>query len=330
MRIHEHGTELYVDVDGPQLRGDGDRLAERPTILVLHGGPGFDQGYLRPGLGALRSDARLVFVDLRGQGRSGRPPVETCTLEQMADDVAALCAQLGLGAPVVFGHSAGGFVALHLALRHPGQVGGLILCNTSPTLAPLPDDDPPPSLVERTSPATVETAARLFGGDFSPETVDAFNRLVLPYYAGPQHMDVPGRLMSLSGFSADVAAYFFGVLAPGYDLRPHLKDVSARTLVITGHYDWVCPPVVSRILTTQIPGAVLTEPERRTLHLLRGPGQLPRRRAGLPQPARRAHAGRRPPHDRYGSARGARSATSSSGAGRHRSVERRALASIHR
>jgi len=259
LRIHVTGTELYIDVDGPELRVDGDRLAGRPTIVVLHGGPGFDQGYLRPGLGALSADAQVVFVDLRGQGRSGRPLVETCTLEQMADDVAELCALLGIGEPVVFGHSAGGFVALHLALRHPGLASGLILCDTAPTLAPLPDDDPPPSLAARSSAEAVEVAARLFGGDFSPETLDAFTRLVLPCYAGPQHMQVPGHLMSLSGFAADVASYFFGVLAPRYDLRPHLKDISVPTLVIVGGFDWVCPPAASRILAAGIPGALLAE-----------------------------------------------------------------------
>lgn len=259
MRIHVNGTELYVDVDGPQLRVDGDRLVERPTIVALHGGPGFDQGYLRPGLGTLSTDARVVFVDLRGQGRSGRPPLRTCTLEQMADDVAGLCALLGIDAPVVFGHSAGGFVALHLALGHPGLAAGLILCNTSPTLAPLPDENPPPSLADRASAEAVEAAARLFGGDFSPETQEAFSRLVAPYYAGPQHMEVPGHLLSLSGFAADVARYFFGELAPNYDLRRYLPDISVPTVVIGGGYDWVVPPAGSRALAAGIPDAELVE-----------------------------------------------------------------------
>lgn len=259
MKIRVNDTELYVDVEGPQLHVDGDRWAERRTILVLHGGPGFDQGYLRPGLGALSRDAQLVFVDLRGQGRSGRPPVQTCTLEQMAEDVAALCEQLGIERPVLFGHSAGGFVALHLALRHPGLVGGLILCNTAPTLAPMHDENPPPALAERAPAEAVEVAARLFGGDFSPGTVDAFNRSVAPYYAGPQHMTLPGRLLALSDFTTDVAQHFFGVLAAGYDLRPQLSDISAPTLVIVGRYDWVCPPVAGRTLAAGIPGARLTE-----------------------------------------------------------------------
>lgn len=259
MKIRVNDVDLYVDVDGPQLQVVGDRWVKRQTILVLHGGPGFDQGYLRPGLGALSGEAQLVFVDLRGQGRSGHPAVETCTLEQMADDVAALCEQLGIEEPVLFGHSAGGFVALHLALRHPGLIGKLILCGTAPTLAPLRDEDPQPTLAERASAEAVEVAARLFSGDFSRGTVDAFGRLVAPYYAGPRHMDVPGRLLALSDFAADVAQYFFGVLAPGYDLRPQLSDISVPTLVIVGGYDWVCPPIASRILAARIPDAVLME-----------------------------------------------------------------------
>ncbi|MEU4235468.1 alpha/beta hydrolase [Nonomuraea sp. NPDC026600] len=259
MRVSVNGTELYVDVDGPQLHLDEDRLVQRPTMVVLHGGPGFDQGYLRPGLGPLSADVQLVFVDLRGQGRSERMPARTCTLERMADDVARLCDRLGITAPIVFGHSAGGFVALHLALRHPDSVGGLILCGTAPTLAPLPDDDPPPSLEQRASAEAVLVAQRLFGGDFSPETFDAFSRLVFPFYAGPRHTGIPQRIMRLSDVSLDVAAYFFRTLAPTYDLRPRLPEISVPTLAIVGRYDWVCPPAAARLLAAQIPGAHLVE-----------------------------------------------------------------------
>lgn len=259
VRIHVNDTDLYVDVEGVQLRVNGNNLVERPTILVLHGGPGFDQGYLRPGLGALSADAQMVFIDLRGQGRSGRPPLETCTLEQMADDVAGLCALLGIDAPLVFGHSAGGFVALHLALRHPSLVGGLILCDTAPTLTPIPDDDPPPSLAQRASAEAGRAAARMFGGDFSAESVANFNRLVGPFYAAPHHMEIPGNLLSLSNFSGDIAQYFFAELAPRFDLRPHLADIHVPTQVIVGQHDWVCPPAASRALAGGIPDARLNE-----------------------------------------------------------------------
>jgi proline iminopeptidase len=259
MRIKVGGTVLFVDVEGARLRVEGDRLVERPVVVVLHGGPGFDQGYLRPDLAALADHAQLVFPDLRGQGRSGAAPLETCTLERMADDVAELCDVLGLDAPIVLGHSAGGFVALHLALRHPASVGALVLCNTTPTLAPLLDPDPPAGLAERAGPEAAQVAHRLFAGDFSTESTAAFDREVLPYYAGPTHTDIPARLMALSPLSTDVAAYFFGNLAPTYDLRPRLRDISAPTLVVTGRHDWVCPPVAGHQLATDIPHARLAE-----------------------------------------------------------------------
>jgi proline iminopeptidase len=259
MRMDVDGVSLYFDVDGAQLAVNGPTLVERPTIVALHGGPGFDQGYLRPGLGPLSAHAQVIFIDLRGQGRSGRAPVPSCTLERMADDVAEFCDRLGIAEPVVFGHSAGGFVALHLALRHPGTARALMLCNTSATLQPLVDDDPPPSLTERTSPEAAALAARMFGGDVSAETMRAFEEQVAPAYAGPGHLDVPGRLFPLSSFTAEVAQHFFRVLAPGYDLRPRLPRIGVPTLVAAGRYDWVCPPAASRVLTAGIPDAELVE-----------------------------------------------------------------------
>jgi proline iminopeptidase len=257
MRAAVNGTELYFDVEGPQLVVEDGLLRSRPTVLVLHGGPGFDQGYLRPGLQPLAADAQLLFVDLRGQGRSAPAPLETCTLEQMADDVAALCELLRVDRPAVLGHSAGGFVALQLALRHPSLPAALILAHTSPTLAPLPDDDPPPTIAERGGPGAAAAAQRLFGGDFSPQAVDDFNRLVAPFYAGPQHTDVPAALFALSTFNGDVAGRFFNELAVDYDVRSRLHEIGIPTLVISGRFDWVCAPVAGRAIAAAIPGAAL-------------------------------------------------------------------------
>ena len=259
MRVAINHTHLYFDVEGPELEIADNRLNRRPVLVALHGGPGFDQGYLRPGLSPLSDDMQVVYVDLRGQGRSGRPPLDSCTLEQMADDVAALCRLLDIERPIVFGHSAGGFVALHLAIRHAELVAGLILCDTAPTLAALPDKCPPPGLADRAGPEAEQVATRLFGGDMSAATMDAFGRLVLPYYAGPRHMEVPPRLMALSSFQADVARNFFQSLAGAYDVRPKLHEICVPTLVVFGAYDWVCRPVASRAIVKGIPGAELVE-----------------------------------------------------------------------
>jgi proline iminopeptidase len=85
MRLSVIDTELYFDVEGAALLPDGHAMRERPAVLALHGGPGFDHAYFKPSLSALIGAAQIVYLDQRGQGRSGRVPVESCTTEQMAD-----------------------------------------------------------------------------------------------------------------------------------------------------------------------------------------------------------------------------------------------------
>lgn len=261
MHAKLNGTELFFDIDGERLTPGACKLVEKPILIVIHGGLGFDHGYLKPGLSALRNHAQLLYVDLRGQGRSGRPPLETCTLEQMADDIASLCAYLGIARAHVFGHSAGGFVAMHLALRHPLLVAGLVLCSSSPTVQPIVDEsgDPAPSLASRADPETLAVAARVFGGDITDQSIAAFFREVGPYYAAPSHMDVPPTLTSLSIPSVDIMRHFMTALAPAYDLRPQLVNIAVRTLVMVGKHDWVCPPRASRAIAKGIPGAELKE-----------------------------------------------------------------------
>jgi proline iminopeptidase len=70
-------------------------------------------------------------------------------------------------------------------------------------------------------------------------------------------MDVPMRLFPLSSFNADVAQHFFRNLAGQYDLRPRLGEIAVPTLVVSGAYDWVCPPAAGRAIAEGIPDAEL-------------------------------------------------------------------------
>src|SRR5438046_568489 len=84
----------------------------------------------RPQREALQGEFRVIAPDLRGFGGTddfdGVPSVE-----QMADDVAALLDAGAPGEPVVLGGlSMGGYVALAFARRHPGRLRGLILADT--------------------------------------------------------------------------------------------------------------------------------------------------------------------------------------------------------
>jgi proline iminopeptidase len=121
--------EGFVDVHGLFLYyteiGQGDPL------IVLHGGPGGSHNYFFPYLLPLARDNRLIFMDERGSGRSGKLEQPSgYTVENMADDVEALRQALGLRSINLLGHSFGGVVAQAYALKYEKNLSHLILANT--------------------------------------------------------------------------------------------------------------------------------------------------------------------------------------------------------
>lgn len=131
MRVVVNGTRLFVEVLGARLRLEGARMAERPTLVLLHGGPGADHSIYRPLLEPLAEDAQLLLYDHRGNGRSDVSSPEHWHLAQWADDLRALLDTLGIERPVIFGASFGGMVAQAFVLRHPGRAAGLVLESTA-------------------------------------------------------------------------------------------------------------------------------------------------------------------------------------------------------
>lgn len=129
MYVTVNGARLYFDVEGAGLVPDGPRMREKPVLLMLHGGPGFDHTMYKPAFSALSDMAQIVYYDHRGQGRSDGAP-ETLTLAQWGDDVKGFCDALGIEKPIVYGGSFGGFVAQSYVTRHPDHSGKLILAST--------------------------------------------------------------------------------------------------------------------------------------------------------------------------------------------------------
>lgn len=115
--------ELRTDELTLHYEDDGD--PDAPPILVLHGitQSGATWAWLVPHLAA---DHRVVRLDFRGHGRSGRTPGAYAFPGYVAD-AAAVCEQV-LGRPaVVVGHSLGGGTAAGLAQTRPELVRGVVL-----------------------------------------------------------------------------------------------------------------------------------------------------------------------------------------------------------
>ena len=131
MRVLVNGVRLFFDVEGAAIVPDGPEMHEKPTLLLLHGGPGFDHSTLQARPTSTLADlAQVVYLDHRGNGRSDAGPKEAWTLAQWGDDVRAFCEALGIERPVVLGASFGGKVAMAYATRHPPHPAKLILIST--------------------------------------------------------------------------------------------------------------------------------------------------------------------------------------------------------
>lgn len=98
----------------------------QPTVLLLHGWTASaDLNWFRA-YDAVAGEGRLLAVDHRGHGRGMRSE-ERFSLEDAADDAAAVLRTLDAGPAIVVGYSMGGPISMLLAHRHPDLVEGLVL-----------------------------------------------------------------------------------------------------------------------------------------------------------------------------------------------------------
>jgi pimeloyl-ACP methyl ester carboxylesterase len=118
----------------PSVEGAGVALnvVERgsgPSVLLVHGIASDAEG-LAPLAEALASQARVIAYDRRGYGSSGAPePYQATTVEEQAEDAAALLRGLDAGPALVCGDGFGALVALYLMKRHRAAVRSAVLSN---------------------------------------------------------------------------------------------------------------------------------------------------------------------------------------------------------
>jgi pimeloyl-ACP methyl ester carboxylesterase len=121
-RTEVNGATLYYEEHG----------AGTPVVLI-HGGL-TSSAMWEPVLPDLVDSFRVITPDTRGHGRSTNPSGKL-SYAQIADDVAALIAALGLVRPIVGGYSDGGQVTLELGARHPDAASALIVGAAYPDVA---------------------------------------------------------------------------------------------------------------------------------------------------------------------------------------------------
>jgi pimeloyl-ACP methyl ester carboxylesterase len=231
MRIAVGDTTLFFDVDGAELVPAGSWMRRRPTVVLVHTGPGYDHAIFKNQVGpALTKVAQVVYVDLRGHGRSDPARAEQLTLGQWADDLRGFCEALGLERPVVLGHGFGSMVVIRYAARYPDHADRLVLVNPAARI-----------LVSRIvaaydrigGPEAGETAMRFYEQP-DERTFARFLRVCLPLFSSA---GMDAELTTRANWNPEVAMAWIRGEMTSVDLRPELDQVGAPTLVLAGEDD---------------------------------------------------------------------------------------------
>ncbi|MCA0455056.1 MAG: alpha/beta hydrolase [Chloroflexi bacterium] len=231
---------------------------------VLHyevDGSGPDAVYI-PGMGSHSNDLlgqtvrqmlgqkyRLLTVDNRGSGQTATQPNDTSNLADMADDVAAVMAHIGMDNARVLGISMGGMVALSLAVKHPERINRLVVAVTS---ARTPDN---PS-----RSAFLLASGHLMRENNIPlEYINRHNAVMLlgesvfsdmPFIVDAWVNAPPDPMgQTQAGFELQSNAIL------GYDVRDSLKTLNIPTLVLGSSEDMLVPPRYQNEIVGLIPGA---------------------------------------------------------------------------
>ncbi len=115
-------------------------------------------------------------------------------------------------------------------------------------------------VAERGTPEQQAVSAQLWAGQL--DTVDRlrhYYEVMGPLYAlkyDPVAASV-GRARGILAPDAINQAFRPGGFLQTFDLRPELAAITARTLVIAGRHDWICPPEFSEEIQRLVPGSEL-------------------------------------------------------------------------
>ncbi len=237
MLIEVDGTRLFVDVVGPELEPAGPTMKQRPTLLVLHGGPGADHTIHRPSFDCLSDVAQVLYVDQRGQGRSAPAEPREWNLARWGDDIHSLCEALGVQRPIILGHSFGGMVAMSYGIRHPEAPIGLVFSCTYAR-----------QNIDRTARRCLElggeevaNAAREMWAHPTEAAMTEYNRLVLPFYMRRPIVAADIDSMRRASSNSEIGLHFARSEMQSFDFLSELNTIRCPTLVIGAALDPVCP-----------------------------------------------------------------------------------------
>jgi len=208
------------------------RVGEGSPVVVLHGGPGADHEYLRPGFDALAQGRELIYYDQRGGGRSPVARNVPVGWREQVADLEALRQHWGLERLTVAGYSWGGLLAVLYALAHPGRVGRLALVSPAPTWRAAREQFETAFAGRNLDPAFQEERRRLRESGLRERDAAAFQQRIFELSVAAYFFD-PSKARDLTPFRVTGRTQQEVWQSLGdYDLRPRLPELAGIPILI--------------------------------------------------------------------------------------------------
>ena len=233
-------VERMIDVDGAKLYGVSAGSGE--PVVVVHGGPGFDALHMMP-LMDLADEFRVILYDQRGTGRSTAEITgQTMTVDRFVEDLEAVRRDYGLNRVHLVGHSWGGGLAMHYAVKYPQRLASFTVMGcagaSSESLPAFRENLGQRTLAEDV--AAMEEIARL--PEFAardPQTLERHLRIALkPFFHDPQQIkDMDLRLLPATAQNQERVGELIGEDLGDFDLYDQLDVIKCPSLIIHGESD---------------------------------------------------------------------------------------------
>lgn len=248
MKIEINENLIYFDVENPGLIPGAKGMRELPSMIVLHGGPGYDHTPYKFFFSSLRDIVQIIYIDQHGNGRSDPGSSKTWNFDRWANDLYQFCHKLYIQNPIIFGHSWGSMVALEFAIQFPQKLQKLILCSTTAKF----DINEVANGFYRRGGEKSKQAFLDFSSNPTQETKELYRIYCAPYYSGSKPIDEEDLFYKRVIFRMELVSYFYTHLIKNYDCCDRINQIQVPTLLITGEEDPIMNVDSANLIATKL------------------------------------------------------------------------------
>jgi magnesium chelatase accessory protein len=236
-----------LSVKGVRVHFSTSGADSAPGAILIHGWASSSRMWAST-IEHLQSSYRLVSLDLPGHGQSDKPSESWYSIETFANVVEEVAQATEISSPLLFGHSMGGAIAIHLAVHSNLAPRGLVLIN------PLISGP-----FRREWRRWLYRPALAVGRRLWPVASTWLDRS--SNGSSPRKAGGTGRLRQRSDLAKTTADSAIGSMkaALSCDLTDDIPRVPCPVLWIVGTRDRTIPPSVGRSGVERMPQAVLVE-----------------------------------------------------------------------